>query len=143
MFIFFFRIVCSWPGCSRMWVIDRPSASSEMTYDMCLTFTGVVGRRYSVSVYSFPPILHVLIRYTVRLTGAPRRAARTKRSTDTSSLSYTLYSSSPVHHLSQKCRPVLTPFILFSCSLYRVDYVYDYSAVRRRVRSSEKRDFCL
>ena len=38
-----------------MWVIDRSLASSEMTYDMRLTFSGVVGRRYSVSVCSFPP----------------------------------------------------------------------------------------
>ena len=74
----------------------------------------------------------------------PRRAVRTRRSMGISSLSSTPSLFSPVRYLpSMRSWLFLTVALLFfSCSLYRVDDVYDRPAVRRRVRSREKLEFC-
>ena len=74
----------------------------------------------------------------------PRRAVRTRRSMGISSLSSTPSLFSPVRYLpSMRSWLFLTvALLLFSCSLYRVDDVYDRPAVRRRVRSREKLEFC-
>ena len=69
-----------------------------------LHFSGVIGRRYSVSFCPPSLHLHALTRYAALPTGAPRRVARTTRSTDTWFLSCILSPSSPVRHLSLSLR---------------------------------------
>jgi len=74
-----------------------------------LHFSGVIGRRYSVSFWPSSPHLHALTRYAAPPTGAPRGVARTTRSTDTWFLSSILSPSSPVCHLSLSQKLSLTP----------------------------------
>ena len=90
-----------------------------------LHFSGVVGRGYSVSFCPPSLHLHALTRYAALPTGAPRRVARTTRSTDTWFLSSILSPSSPVRHLSPSLRSCpWRPPLWFSCSLYRVDDIW-------------------
>jgi len=110
-----------------------------------LHFSGVVGCRYSISFCPPSLHLHTLTRYIALPMGALRHVALTTWSMDTWFLSSILLPSLPVHHLSLSLRSCpWCPPLCFSCSLYRVDDIYDHPPVRWRVRSREKQDsWCL
>ena len=106
-------------------------------------FSGVVGRRYSVSAHplSRPSRCTNSVRSTTNGNAQTSGANKTVNGY----LIFILYSVALLARaLSSSMRSwlfLMVALLFFSCSLYRVDDVYDRPAVRRRVRSREKLEF--
>ena len=82
---------------SNMWLIVLPVHETRFT--ICNSLFRLCWSSCSVSACHISRYLHGLTRYAALRMGVPRGVMGTRRSTDTSSLSSTLSSSSPVRFL--------------------------------------------